>query len=234
MRSPYNKRADPTYAWGMITAAIAIAAIVVTALVTLHANDSHFRWWWPTNWMAIPVTMLLIGLIILIFPVRNSPASREAPSTTTVDLATAERIKYERMVEDMLSEAVRELSCYEGAKQLGGLNLVLEYATEFGTKLDAAVMSGRGDYIPVHVKHSFAKVSFMQMSYAVRQLVGLPPKPRAFTLLFVSNQEPASEIDVMYLSRAFRPGTFSYIRVTGPEDLPKLIEFIRAAFQIHG
>jgi hypothetical protein len=198
----------------MITAAIAIAAIVVTALVTLHANDSHFRWWWPTNWMAIPVTMLLIGLIILIFPVRNSSTGREAPSTTAVGLATAKRIKYERMVEDILSEAVRELSCYEGAKQLGGLNLVLDYLTEFGTKLDAAVMSGRGEYVAVHVKHSFAKVSFMQMSYAIRQVVGLPPKLKAFTLLFISNQEPASEVDVIYLSRAFRPGTFSYIRLS--------------------
>lgn len=234
MRSPYNKRADPTYAWGMITAAIAIAAIIVTALVTLHASDSHFRWWWPTNWMAIPVTMLLIGLIILIFPVRNSPAGREASSTTAVGLATAERIKYERMVEDMLSEAVRELSRYEGAKQLGGLNLTLGYLTEFGIKLDAAVRSGRGEHVAVHVKHSFAKVSFIQMSHAIRQLLGPPPKPRPFTLLFISNQEPASKVDAMYLSRAFRQGTFSYIRVTGPEDLPKIIEFIRAAFQIHG
>ena len=74
MRWPYNKRADPTYAWGTIGTAVAIAAIIVTALVTLHANNSHFRWWWPTDWMAIPAAILIVGLILLVLPIQRSPA----------------------------------------------------------------------------------------------------------------------------------------------------------------
>jgi hypothetical protein len=230
-----SERTPLTYAWGTITAAIALAAIVITALVTLHANDSRFRWWWPTNWMAIPAAMLVIGLIVLVLPIRKSPVDKEASSATAVGLATVtERILYERMVRDMLSEAVRELSRYEGAEQLGGLNLVLEYRTAFDTKVDAAVVSGRGEYVAIQVKHSFAKVPLMEMSYAVHQAAGLPSKPKAFKLLFISNQEPGSEVDVSYLDHAFGPGTFSYVRVTGPEDLPNVVEAIRAAFQIHG
>ena len=71
MRWPFNKRADPTHAWGTIGAAIASAAIVVTALATLHPNP-HFRWWWPTNWMAIPAAILVLGLILLVVPIRRS------------------------------------------------------------------------------------------------------------------------------------------------------------------
>jgi hypothetical protein len=60
------------------------------------------------------------------------------------DIRWLPRTKAADLMLPILSETVRELSRYEGAKQLGGLNLVLGYLTESGIKLDAAVVSGRG------------------------------------------------------------------------------------------
>jgi hypothetical protein len=178
--------------------------------------------------------MFVIGLIVLVVPVRRSPVAKETPSATAAGLTTVtERITYERIVRDMLSEAVRKLSRYEGAEQLGGLSLALEYRTEFGTKVGAAVMNGTGEYVAIHVEHSFTQVSLMEMSYAVRLVTGLSCKPKAFKLLFISNQKPHNELDVRYLNHSFRSGAFSYLQVTGPEDFPKVVEAIRAAFQIH-
>jgi hypothetical protein len=158
-----------------------------------------------------------------------------APSVAAVGLGVVtERMTYERMVRDMLSEAVREVNRSEGAEQMGGLSLVLEYQTEFGTKVDAAVMTGRGDYLAIEIKHSYGKVSLMEMAYLVHKAAMVPSESHAFKILFVSNQEPISDVDVDHLERAFPAGDFRYVRVTGAEDLPKLAWAIRTAFQIHG
>ena len=157
-----------------------------------------------------------------------------APSVAAAGLGVVtERMTYERMVRDMLSEAVREVNRSEGAEQLGGLSLVLEYQTEFGTKVDAAVMSGRGDYLAIEIKYSYGKVSLMEMAYLVHKAVKVPSESHAFQILLISNQEPASDVDVDYLERGFRPGHFCYVQVAGAEDLPKLAWAIRTAFQIH-
>jgi hypothetical protein len=157
-----------------------------------------------------------------------------APSVAAVGLgAVTERVTYERVVRDMLSEAVREVNRSEGAEQMGGLSLVLEYQTEFGAKVDAAVMSGRGDYVAIEIKYSYGKVSLMEMAYLVRKAAMVPSEAHAFKILFVSNREPISDVDVDYLERAFRAGDFHYVQVTGAEDLPKLAWAIRMAFQIH-
>ncbi len=70
MRWPYDKRADPVHAWGAIAAGIAIAG----ALYAARALNPHTAksWWWPTNWMVIPVVVIGVGLILLALPVRRS------------------------------------------------------------------------------------------------------------------------------------------------------------------
>jgi WD40 repeat protein len=41
-------------------------------LATLHAGDSQFRWWWPTDWMAVPSVIFLSGCFLAAIPVRRS------------------------------------------------------------------------------------------------------------------------------------------------------------------
>lgn len=71
MRWPYNARVDTAHAWGAVGSGIAISGVVVGALAVLHASDPHFRWWWPTNWMIIPVVIVLVGLIMVVVPLRR-------------------------------------------------------------------------------------------------------------------------------------------------------------------
>lgn len=37
------------------------------------AADSQFRWWWPTNWMAVPSAIFFVGRLLVAVPVRRSP-----------------------------------------------------------------------------------------------------------------------------------------------------------------
>lgn len=155
-----------------------------------------------------------------------------APSAAAAGLGVVTgRMTYELMVREILNEAVRELNRSQGAEELGGLSLVLEYHTDFGTTVDAAVISGSGDYLAIEVKHSYSRVTLREMAYLVRKAAGSASKP--FKLLFISNQEPVSRFDVGYLHRALPPDQFQYVRVTGGEDLPEVVEAVRAAFRVH-
>jgi len=71
MRWPYNGRVDAVHAWGTVAAGIAIVGIVVGALAVTHANQPRFHWWWPTNWVIIPVVIVVIGLIMVVVPLRR-------------------------------------------------------------------------------------------------------------------------------------------------------------------
>jgi hypothetical protein len=44
---------------------------VPAVLATLHANQSSFRWWWPTSWMIVPLVIFLVGFALLVVPVRR-------------------------------------------------------------------------------------------------------------------------------------------------------------------
>jgi hypothetical protein len=161
--------------------------------------------------------------------------ARAAPSAAAAGLGVVgERIKYEQLVKDMLGEAVRELNRLEGAQELGGLNLALEYHTEFGSTVDAAISTGRGNYIAIEIKHSFGKIGMIEMNSALQAVTKPSPEPKVLELLFISNSEPVSTIDVQFLSQARLPTQFQFIRISQPEDLPKAVWAIRSAFQIHG
>lgn len=93
MRWPYDKRADPVHAWGAIAAGIAIAS----ALYTARALDPHIAksWWWPTNWMVIPVVVVGVGLILFALPVRRfrgQAAPRRAAGGRARGLRSARQI----------------------------------------------------------------------------------------------------------------------------------------------
>ena len=76
----YDARVDPVHAWGTVTLGAAGIIGLPTVLATLHATDSHFRWWWPTNWMIVPVAILAIGMVLLALPLRRSDSGRPAAS----------------------------------------------------------------------------------------------------------------------------------------------------------
>lgn len=69
---PYNKRVEPVHAWGALTIGAAGIVGIPTILVTLHGTGDHFRWWWPTNWMIVPIAIFLVGLALLAVPLRRS------------------------------------------------------------------------------------------------------------------------------------------------------------------
>lgn len=67
----YKRRIDAVHAWGVVALGTTLLVAIPTILVTLHSTDSHFRWWWPSNWMAVPASVVLIGLGLAVFPVRR-------------------------------------------------------------------------------------------------------------------------------------------------------------------
>ncbi len=76
MRWPYNERADPVHAWGAVATGTAGLIGIPAVLATLHSSQSSFRWWWPTGWMIIPLTVFVVGIGLLFIPVRRSPPPR--------------------------------------------------------------------------------------------------------------------------------------------------------------
>ena len=69
---PYRRLIDPAHAWGVIAVGTAGLAAIPAILATLHATDAHFRWWWPTNWMAVPAAIFLIGVGLIALTVGRS------------------------------------------------------------------------------------------------------------------------------------------------------------------
>lgn len=69
MKWPSEKRVDPAHAWGVVAVGTAGLVAIPTILATLHATDTHFRWWWPTNWMVLPAAIFLVGLGLTVLPV---------------------------------------------------------------------------------------------------------------------------------------------------------------------
>jgi hypothetical protein len=57
----------------VIAVGTAVLVGIPAVLATLHAADSQFRWWWPTNWMAVPSVIFLAGCLLVAVPVRRSP-----------------------------------------------------------------------------------------------------------------------------------------------------------------
>jgi hypothetical protein len=73
---------------------------IPTVLATVHATDSHFRWWWPTDWMSAPVAVILIGLGLAVVPVRRparpTPGSAQTVGTDILNATSAGDINEQR------------------------------------------------------------------------------------------------------------------------------------------
>jgi hypothetical protein len=85
MGCPFNKRADPVHIWGTLAAGIAIYGIMVGALVALHSSVPGYHWWWPTNWILVPVVITGIGVLLLVLRARRS-APEETSPTSGIDV----------------------------------------------------------------------------------------------------------------------------------------------------
>lgn len=81
---PYDRRVDVAHAWGVVAVGTVGIATIAGVLATLHATDSHFRWWWPTNWMIVPVAIFLVGLVLAVLPVRRSEDEAHEGTLTPV------------------------------------------------------------------------------------------------------------------------------------------------------
>jgi hypothetical protein len=67
----HQGRIDPAHAWGVVAVGTAGLVAIPTILATLHAADSHFRWWWPTGWMGLPAAIFLVGGALVTFSARR-------------------------------------------------------------------------------------------------------------------------------------------------------------------
>lgn len=71
MRWPFDKRAD----FGLTAIVLGVGVTVLIGLPALLALQ-HFRWWWPTNWMAVPLAVCVVGVVMLFVPLRRSAVRR--------------------------------------------------------------------------------------------------------------------------------------------------------------
>lgn len=72
---PHERRIDPAHAWGVVAVGTAGLVALPTILATLHAADAHFRWWWPSGWMAVPAAIFAAGAALVALSARpgNAP-----------------------------------------------------------------------------------------------------------------------------------------------------------------
>jgi len=82
---PYKRRIDPAHAWGVVAVGSAGLVAIPAILATLHATDSQFRWWWPTNWMAIPAAIFLIGVALAALPIRRPEQAARGAAEVRAD-----------------------------------------------------------------------------------------------------------------------------------------------------
>lgn len=83
MRWPYDRRAEPTHAWGVIGAGVLILVTMPLIFEGLHMPGGRFRWWWPSNWMIVPCAFIVFGLVLLVLPLRRSQPATPIPQPTS-------------------------------------------------------------------------------------------------------------------------------------------------------
>lgn len=89
MRWPFSRRIEPTHAWGIVALGTAFVIGLAQELAGLNGSHAGFRWWLPTNWMALPIAILVIGAVSLVVPVRRAaaalPAATQLPTVPAVN-----------------------------------------------------------------------------------------------------------------------------------------------------
>lgn len=74
MRWPFRRRLESAHGWGFVALGAAFLIGIAQELEGLNGTHAGFRWWWPTNWMAIPAAILVIGLALVVLPLRRERA----------------------------------------------------------------------------------------------------------------------------------------------------------------
>ncbi len=105
MKRRRNTRADP--ALGTIVATVGAGALfaIPAILVAIDGSQPHYHWAWPTNWMAVPLAILVIGVVLLVVPLRwvDPPRPAAAPgsgaSTYSITLICAELQQWQGFLE---------------------------------------------------------------------------------------------------------------------------------------
>lgn len=82
MRWPFDRRVDLGHAWGVVGLGTALLTGLPGLLATQH-TEGRFRWWWPTDWMVLPLAIFVAGVLLLLVPVRRS-AQRRSDMTVAV------------------------------------------------------------------------------------------------------------------------------------------------------
>lgn len=79
MKWPYNKRFDPALGGAVITVGVAGLFGIPGILASLNASHPHYHWAWPTNWMAVPAALVVIGFGLLVVPWRRVEPPESLP-----------------------------------------------------------------------------------------------------------------------------------------------------------
>jgi hypothetical protein len=79
MKWPYNKPVDKATASAVITVGAGALFAIPAVLASLNTSNHHYHWAWPTNWMAVPAAVLVIGLGLLVVPVRRATPPEPLP-----------------------------------------------------------------------------------------------------------------------------------------------------------
>ena len=152
-----------------------------------------------------------------------------APSAAAAGLgAVTERITYEQMVKEMLTEAVQEInrSQLEGSAK-GSVPLGFSPAGmgDLARGLyDAIISAPNGAYLLVKIRHRVDVDTIKQIA----ETAAKEAAKGAVGALLISNQEPTPVAGVRLMTSDF----VQHIRITGKDGLPKLVGVIRAAFEI--
>jgi hypothetical protein len=174
-----------------------------------------------------------------------------APTAAAAGLGgVSARVTYERLVTDMLIQAVDEINndpvldedVYRSVGPSPPLKVTLELVGPAQMRFDAAIRDAIGNLLVVEVKYLNAKVP-AALVRQVREYVRLAAdlakrydgRPMEVKALLISNQElsePALAASEAIDSVDGKGRFFRNVRVTGMEDFLKVDELIRSAFGI--
>ena len=105
MKWPYTRRIDATPAWSLVALGGAGILGLPAILVGVHGQEPHFRWWWPTNFMIIPVMVLLSGVFLVLVPVRRAEA--KAPAFEPGDGAPSWKVPFQQAWQDAVAHGAK-------------------------------------------------------------------------------------------------------------------------------
>lgn len=152
-----------------------------------------------------------------------------APSAAAAGLgAVTERITYEQMVKEMLTEAVQEINRSQLEGSAKG-SVPLEFSpTGMGDfaqgRYDAIISAPNGAYLRVKIRQRVDRNTIKE----IEETAAKEAVKGAIGALLISNQEPTPVAVARLISSDF----VRHIRIIDKDDLPKLIDSICAAFEI--